>query len=115
MSATLNLVDLLKTYTTIDHSFLDTFFNKFNLGDELHFDISENSICEYLGITLNNLRKRLNNSYKTTEYHYFENIDYIKKRVDKSSTKLTYFLNYKTFEKFALDSRGEKSEKVKNF
>ena len=61
MEKTLNLVDLLKTHTKIDHEFLDLFFQKFNIGDDLHFDIHEDEICKYLTCRLR---------YRLTQMNY---------------------------------------------
>ena len=32
-------INLLKKHTTIDKRFINTFFSKFKIGGELHFDI----------------------------------------------------------------------------
>jgi hypothetical protein len=44
-------IKLLKKYTTIDESFINTFFKKFKIGGELDFDIKDVNVCKYLKIS----------------------------------------------------------------
>ena len=56
-----HLLELLKTSVKVDKTFLETFFNNFNIGDELQFHINEEDVCNYLQIkkeTLLNLSNR---------------------------------------------------------
>ena len=44
------IINLLKKYTTIDKEFIDIFFKKFKIGDDLEFHIFDFDIANYLGI-----------------------------------------------------------------
>jgi len=73
-------IKLLKKYTSIDEDFIDIFFKKFTIGDDLEFHISENKVYKYLNITKKTLRDRLNNGF-TNNILFIENVDYIKKKI----------------------------------
>ena len=53
------LASLLKIYTKVDSDFIDRFFSKFNIGDDLQFHILEDDVCDYLEINIQTLRRRL--------------------------------------------------------
>ena len=108
-------ITLLKKYTTIDTEFINIFFKKFSVGDELNFDITDESVAKYLGIELINLRKRLNNYYSKNN-NFIENVDFIKiKKRIKSVTYVDYFLNYQCFEKIAMSGDSEQSDAVRMY
>ena len=108
-------ITLLKKYTTIDTEFINIFFKKFSVGDDLNFDITDESVAKYLGIELINLRKRLNNYY-SKHNNFIENVDFIKiKKRIKSVTYVDYFLNYQCFEKIAMSGDSEQSEAVRMY
>jgi hypothetical protein len=92
MTIHLNFIRLLKQFTSIDEDFIDTFFKKFKIGNELEFDIDEKDVSKYLKISNRTLRERLNNNY-SKNILYIENVDYIKMKV-KNSSKIKYYLNY---------------------
>jgi hypothetical protein len=107
-------IKLLKKHTTIDINFIDTFFSKFKIGGELHFDIKDIDVAKYLDIQLNTLRYRLQNKFSKKK-NYIENVDYVKVRSGVTSS-VTYMLNYQYFEKLAMTGDSSKSEEVrKNF
>jgi hypothetical protein len=58
-----NLIKMLKKYTNIDEDFIDTFLNKFEINSDLKFNILDSDVSKYLNITLETLRKRLNNTF----------------------------------------------------
>lgn len=108
-----NFINLLKEYTTIDKSFINTFFKKFTIGNELNFDISDTSVAKYLGNSLITVRKRLSNAYSKT-IKFIENVDYIKiKQGIKSSVK--YMINYQCFERLAMGGDSAKAESVRMY
>jgi hypothetical protein len=72
-----NFIELLKKYTIIDHSFIDTFFKKIKIGYEHDFHIKDEDVAKYLEVKLNTIRRRLNNTF-TKSKNFFENVDYIK-------------------------------------
>ena len=47
------LTDLLKKYTIIDHDFIDTFFKKFKIDDDLSFHIKGKSPFIYFSTSEN--------------------------------------------------------------
>ena len=55
-TSVLKLYELLKRYTNIDPPFLDTFFEKFNIDEELSFEIEDIKVADYLEIELKTLR-----------------------------------------------------------
>ena len=61
-------IELLKKHTTIDIKFINTFFKKFKIGGELDFDINDKIVADYLNITLDNVRRRLQNKYSKNSY-----------------------------------------------
>lgn len=107
-------IKLLKEYTLIDKDFIDTFFKKFDIGDDLEFHIKDIDAADYLNITIDELRKKLRNektkNNKNNMYLYYEKVDYIKKTKNR---KVSYMLNYKCFERVAMNSRTEEGEAVK--
>ncbi len=106
-------IKLLKKFTTIDIDFIDTFFDKFKIGGELHFDIKDIDVAKYLGIQLNTLRYRLQNKFSKKKY-YIEKVDYIKVKTGVT-TSVTYMLNYQCFEKLAMTGDSAKSEDVREY
>lgn len=108
-----NFVKLLKKYTTIDEIFINIFFNKFKIGDDLNFDIKDIDIAKYLEITLTTLRDRLSNKYSKNN-NYIEKVDYIKLKTNKTSS-ITYMCNYKCFEQLAMTGDSKKSAKVRDY
>ena len=103
--------ELLKKHTTINKSFINTFFKKFKIGGELNFDLKDIDVAKYLGINILTLRKRLLNIFSKTK-RFIENVDYIK---IKDGKKITYHINYPAFEKLAMSGDSEKSEEVREY
>lgn len=113
MSDNKNFIDLLKKYTDINKTFIDTFFKKFKIGGELEFDIKDKIVAEYLEITLTSLRKRLRNQSNSNSHEiFYENIDYVKIKGETTSS-VTYMLNYSGFERIAMTSNSQKAESVR--
>ena len=106
-------IELLKKHTSIDIDFINTFFKKFKIGGELHFDIKDKDVSKYLGIELTTLRKRLLNIFSKKK-NFIENVDFIKKKSGKT-TGLIYMLNYQCFEKLAMSGDSSKSELVREY
>jgi hypothetical protein len=106
-------IKLLKENTNIDEDFIDTFFKKFKIGGELDFDIQDTNVSKFLGISLINLRKRLNNAYSKTK-RFIENIDYIRIKTGISNN-INYMLNYACFEKLAMSGDSKQSEVVRMY
>ena len=98
-----NIID-----TPIDTKFINIFLNKFKIENELNFDIKDKNVSDYLNITLDNLRRRLQNKYSKTK-KFIENIDYMKIKSGKT-TGVTYMINYQCFEKIAISGETEQSE-----
>ena len=107
-------IKLLKEYTTIDKSFINTFFKKFKVGGELDFDIKDSNVAKYLNVNLINIRKRLNNMFTKTK-KFIENVDFIKIKSNKSNASITYMLNYQCFEKLAMSGDSSKSDVVREY
>lgn len=105
-------IKLLKEYTTIDKDFIDTFFKKFRIGDDLEFHIKDKDVAKYLNISIDSLRRYLkyHKKYNSGNEIYFENVDYIKKTKHRV---VSYMLNYKCFERIAMSSRTKEAEAVK--
>ena len=108
-----DFIKLLKKYTTIDINFIDTFFSKFKIGGELHFDIKDIHVAKYLGITIITLRKRLLNIFSKTK-RFFEKVDFIKIKTG-NTTGVVYMLNYQCFEKLAMSGDSKESENVREY
>jgi hypothetical protein len=106
-------IKLLKENTNIDEDFINTFFKKFKIGGELDFDIKDIDVSKYLGISLINLRKRLNNAYSKTK-RFIENVDFIKIKTGISNN-IIYMLNYACFEKIAMGGDSTNSEVVRMY
>lgn len=106
-------IDLLKKHTNIDIKFINTFFKKFIIGGELDFDIKDKIVSDYLNITLDNVRRRLQNKYSKTK-KFIENIDFIKIKSGKT-TGLTYMINYQCFEKIAMSGDTQESETIRMY
>ena len=104
-------IKLLKKYTTIDNDFIDTFFKKFKIGDDLEFHIKDTDVSNYLNIELRTLRKRLLNTFSKNEL-YVENVDFIRIKNDGVSN-IDYMINYQCFERLAMASKSEKSEEIR--
>jgi len=109
----ISFIELLKKHTIVDIEFIDTFFSKFKIGEELSFDIEDTSIAKYLGISLINLRKRLNNYYSKNN-NFIQNVDFIKVKTGKTSG-VSYMCNYACFEKIAMGGDSEESEAVRMY
>ncbi len=104
-------VQMLKERTNIDVDFIDVFFKKFKIGGELDFNIKDKDVAKYLGIALITLRNRLNNAYSKKKM-YIEHADFVRIRPNKSNG-VTYMLNYKCFERLAMNGDSEQSETVR--
>jgi hypothetical protein len=105
-------LSLLKKHTNIDVNFINTFFTKFQIGDDLQFHINEKDVSEYLNISRDQLRDRLNNKYM--KKYYIENADYIKIRTG-ITTQVIYYLNYPCFEKIAMGCDSIMSFRIKEY
>lgn len=111
MEENLNLLKLLKKYTSINVEFLDTFLSKFKIGPDSLFHIKDYKIAKYLGIELSKLQKKLRNS-KSNEY--IENVDYIKVKNNNSNT-INYMVNYQCFLKLAMSENTEISDAIRTY
>ena len=107
-------IQLLKEHTNIDHDFIDTFFKKFKIGGELDFDIKDVKVAKFLNIKLNTLRRRLMNEFSKSKM-YFEKVDYVKIKSNKSNASLTYMINYQCFERLAMAGDSDKSETIRMY
>jgi phage anti-repressor protein len=105
---------ILLEYTTIDRDFIKTFFKKFQVGHELDFYIKDIDVAKYLDIDLITLRKKLTNQL-SKDILYVENVDYIKIKSDKYKTSKTYLLNYRGFERLAMNSDSKKSDEIRSY
>ena len=92
-------IELLKKHTDVNVVFINAFFKKFQIGNDLNFDIKDSYAVKYLSIVLITLRKRLSNEYSKTK-RFFEYVDFIKIKTGNISEVL-YMLNYACFEKVA--------------
>ena len=106
-------ITLLKKHTNIDTKFINIFFKKFKIGGELDFDIKDIMVAEYLNITLDNVRRRLQNKYSKTK-KFIENVDFIKIK-DGKTTGVMYMLNYQCFEKLAMSGETQPAETVRMY
>ena len=106
-------IELLKKHTDIDIVFINTFFKKFKIGNDLNFDIIDSNVAKYLNITLKNLRQRLSNEYSKTK-RFIENVDFIKVKTGNKS-EVIYMLNYACFEKIAMSGDSVKSDSVRMY
>lgn len=104
-------IRLLKKHTLIDQDFIDIFFKKFKIGEELSFHIDYNDVANYLGVTARTIKRRLLNNFSKQKL-FFEKVDYIKVKKDN---KIIYFLNYKCFERLSMLSDSKKSEDVREY
>ena len=104
-------ISLLKTHTNINKTFINTFFKKFKIGGELDFDIKDKIVSNYLNITLDNVRRRLQNKYSITK-KFIENVDFIKVK-SGNTTGVSYMFNYQCFEKIAMSGETQQSETVR--
>ncbi len=104
-------ISLLKKHTSIDIKFINTFFKKFKIGGELDFDIKDSLVSKYLNVSLDNIRRRLQNKYSKTK-KFIENVDFIKVKTNKTSS-ITYMINYQCFEKIAMSGETQESEMVR--
>lgn len=104
-------IKLLKKHTNIDIKFIDIFFKRFKIGGELDFDIKDKDVAEYLDITIDNIRRRLQNRY-TKEKKFIENVDFIKIKTGKTSG-MVYMINYQCFEKIAMSGDTKQAEIVR--
>jgi hypothetical protein len=108
-----NFINLLKKYTIIDKKFINTFFKKFKVGEELDFHIKDIDVAKYLGVELNTIRRRLNNTFYKN-INFIEKVDYIKRKTGKTDG-LTYMVNYQCFERLAMGGDSEESESVRMY
>jgi phage anti-repressor protein len=106
-------ITLLKKHTNIDVDFINTFFKQYKIGSDLDFHIQDTDVAKYLGISLNTIRKRLNNAY-SKNINFVEKSDYIKIKTNKTSS-VTYMINYQCFERLAMGGDSEKSEVVRMY
>lgn len=102
---------LLKKYTDIDKKFIDIFFKKFKVGEELSYHIDEIDVADYLDIQIKTLRNRLRNVYSKND-NFWENVDYVRKKTNKGTK---YFLNYECFEKICMMSDTERADSVRMY
>ena len=56
-------ITLLKKHTNIDVDFINTFFKQYKIGSDLDFHIQDKDVATFLGISLNTIRRRLNNTF----------------------------------------------------
>ena len=106
-------ISLLKKHTNIDKEFINRFFKKFKIGGELDFDIKDKTVADYLNITVDNVRRRLQNKYSKTK-KFIENVDFIKMKSGKT-TSVVYMINYQCFEKLAMSGETDESETVRMY
>jgi superfamily II DNA or RNA helicase len=83
---------------------LINYIKKSKISDELDFDIKDKMVADYLNITLDNVRRRLQNKYSKTK-KFIENVDFMKIKSGKT-TGVTYMINYLCFEKIAMSGRN---------
>ena len=107
-------IKLLKKHTTIDPEFIDTFFKKFRIGNELSFDIKDTDIATYLNIKYITLRKRLTNEFSKHET-FIENLDYVKVTNGNGTTGVTYMVNYECFERLAMMGKTIQAEIIRQY
>jgi phage anti-repressor protein len=106
-------ITLLKKHTNIDIDFINTFFKQYKIGGDLDFHIQDKDVATFLGISLNTIRKRLNNAF-SKNINFVEKSDYIKIKTNKTSS-ITYMINYQCFERLAMGGDSEKSEVVRMY
>ena len=109
-----NLISLLKKHTDIDINFIDTFFKHYKIEGDLDFHIQDKDVANYLDIKLSTLRKRLLNFYTKGNPRYFEKVDFIRIKTNKTSG-IIYMINYQCFERLAIDGDSKQSEVVKSY
>jgi hypothetical protein len=105
---------LLKKHTDIDIDFIDTFFKHYKIGCDLDFNIQDKDVVKYLDIKLSTLRKRLLNFYTKEKPRYFEKVDYIKIKTNKTSG-IIYMVNYQCFERLVMSGDSKESDIVKSY
>lgn len=110
----ITFIKLLKEHTNIDHKFINTFFKKFKIGEELNFDIRDADVAKYLNIKLRSLRERLNNNFAKYK-QFYEKVDYIKVKSTKSNAGVNYMLNYPCFERLAMGGDTKESEEIRSY
>lgn len=111
MAKKYSFTELLKKYTSIDEEFIDIFFNRFKIGNDLEFNIDEVDLANFLNIKLRTLRKRLKNKFGINE-NYIEKVDYIKIKYEKKN-KYKYMLNYRCMEKLAMNGDTDESDIIR--
>jgi len=109
----INFINLLKKYTNIDKNFINTFFKKFKIGEELYFHIKDKDVAKYLGVEINTIRKRLNNTL-SKNINFIEKVDYIKIKTGKTDGVI-YMINYQCFERLAMGGDSQQSESVRMY
>jgi hypothetical protein len=99
-------------HTNIDRKFLDIFFETFKIKGESIFHIEDLKVSEYLGVTLDNIRRRLQNKFlkKAT---FVEGVDFIKIRMGRT-TGVMYKMNYPCFEKLVMSGETEQSKMIRS-
>ena len=108
-----DFIKLLKKNTNIDEDFINIFFKKIKIGDDLDYYLTDKIVSKYLDITIQTLRKRLNNAFSKTK-KFIENVDYIRLK-NGVSNNVTYMLNYSCFEKLAMTGDSKQSEVVRMY
>jgi phage anti-repressor protein len=106
-------ITLLKKHTNIDIDFINTFFKQYKIGSDLDFHIQDTDVAKFLGISLNTIRRRLNNTF-SKNINFLEKADYIKVKTNKTSS-ITYMINYQCFERLAMNGDSERSEVVRMY
>jgi hypothetical protein len=89
---------------------VDEFIIKIFFGSKTEFYILDIDVSNYLEITLETLRKRLNNALSKKKI-YFKNDDYIK-IVKYKTNHVSYMLNYNCFLKLVMSGDSEKSKNI---
>lgn len=84
----------------------------YKTNDQVDYNIKDYDAAEYLQITLDTVRRRLQNKY-TKLKKFIENIDYIKIR-SGNTTGVIYMLNYECFKKLGIYRNSNKSELIRN-
>jgi DNA-binding Lrp family transcriptional regulator len=102
-------IELLKKNTNVDDDFIKIFLKGFKSGDEINFCISDKEVANALNLTLENIRKRLNN-YFTKEIIFLEKVDYI-----RAHSRAPMYLNYQAFEKLYMNSESPKAKAIREY
>lgn len=100
-----NIINFKNNYNKKDNNILT---NNKTLDE---FEIQDKIVAYYLNITLDNVRRRLQNKYSKTK-KFIENVDYMKIKSGKT-TGVTYMINYTCFEKLVMSSDTRQSEIIR--